>query len=72
MTATPSRWNGRTLTTLKHEEVLMAGYRDIDDVRRRLPRFIEEIYNARRLHSALGYLPPNEFEQLHAHQGVNS
>lgn len=60
------------MKTLKHEEVLMAGYRDIDDVRRRLPRFIEDIYNARRLHSALGYLPPNEFEQLHAHRAVNS
>lgn len=60
------------MKTLKHEEVLLAGYRDLDDVRRRLPRFIEDVYNARRLHSALGYLPPDEFEQLHARRAVNS
>jgi hypothetical protein len=50
----------------------MAEYRDIADVGRRLPRFIDEIYNDQRLHSALGYLPPNEFERLHTRQAVNS
>ena len=54
------------MKTLKHEEVLAFGYDTIDDVRARLPRFIDEIYNARRLHSALSYLPPTEFELKNA------
>ncbi len=60
------------MKTLKHEEVLMAGYRDLEDVQQRLPRFIEEVYNGRRLHSALGYLPPEEFERTYRRQAVNS
>ena len=60
------------MKTLKHEEVHLAHYRDVADVQRRLPRFIDDVYNGQRLHSALGYLPPNEFEQQHARQAVNS
>ena len=50
--------------TLKQEEVYLCEYRTLADVKSRLPYFIEEVYNLKRLHSALGYCPPNEFEEL--------
>ncbi len=51
------------LKTLKYEEVYRTEYRDLVDARSRLREFIEKIYNAQRLHSALKYLSPIEFEQ---------
>jgi putative transposase len=48
--------------TLKYEEVHLANYQTYEDVVRRVPHFIEDVYNSKRLHSALGYLPPKEFE----------
>jgi putative transposase len=57
--------NARTesfMKTLKYEEVYRQEYRDLSDALRSLRRFIEKVYNEKRLHSALGYLPPSEFE----------
>jgi putative transposase len=57
--------NARTesfMKTLKYEEVYRQEYRDLPEALRSLRRFIEKVYNEKRLHSALGYLPPSEFE----------
>jgi putative transposase len=48
--------------TLKNEEVFFRNYKVFGDVKDNLPKFIEEIYNTKRLHSALGYKTPSEFE----------
>ena len=53
----------RFMRTLKEEEVYGADYRDLEDARSRIGEFLEEVYNRRRLHSALRYLTPEEFEQ---------
>ncbi|WP_413460389.1 IS3 family transposase [Herbaspirillum huttiense] len=58
------------MKTLKVEEVYLAGYEKFDDVAARLPYFIEEIYNERRMHSALGYQSPNQFEAQLARQAA--
>jgi transposase InsO family protein len=52
--------------TLKYEEVYLWEYRTPADVMDRLPYFLEEVYNQKRLHSALNYRSPNDFEELQA------
>jgi len=52
--------------TLKMEEVYLKDYRTFEEAQENIGEFIEEVYNQKRLHSSLGYLPPVEFEALHA------
>ncbi len=51
------------MKTLKYEEVYRQEYRDLAEARASIERFIEKVYNQKRLHSALGYRPPAEFER---------
>jgi len=52
------------MKTLKSEEVHLWEYRTLEDVQKRIPYFIEDVYDHKRLHSAIGYYPPNEFKFL--------
>jgi putative transposase len=52
------------MKTLKYEEVYRNDYADLADATASIGEFIEKIYNRQRLHSALGYRPPIEFEQV--------
>ena len=57
------------IKTLKQEEVYLWQYETYLDVIERIPYFILDVYNRKRLHSALGYRPPEEFESLLAEKG---
>ena len=54
------------MKTLKVEAVYATEYDSFEDVVADLPGFIENIYNAKRLHSALGYLSPDRYEEINA------
>ena len=52
----------RLMRTIKEEEVDLSEYEDFGDALRGLGRFLDEVYNRKRIHSSLGYLTPVEFE----------
>jgi len=57
--------------TLKVEEVYMFEYETYKEVLGRIPYFIEEVYNKKRLHSSLWYIPPEEFENINKNMKGN-
>jgi transposase InsO family protein len=60
---------GSFFKTLKQEEVYLWEYETFSDVIERIPYFIEDVYNRKRLHSSLGYRPPEKYERLLAKKG---
>jgi putative transposase len=50
--------------TLKSEEFYLKECETLADAEKRIPYFIEQVYNQKRLYSSLGYLSPNKFEQM--------
>jgi len=53
----------RLMRTIKEEEVDLTEYEDLAGARRQLGRFLDDVYNTKRIHSSLGYLTPAEFEE---------
>jgi len=53
----------RLVRTIKEEEVDLSDYRDFAEARGQIGHFIDAVYNAKRIHSSLGYLTPQEFEE---------
>ena len=53
----------RWVRTLHEEELSLTEYKDFADAYRQIGKFIQDVYNRKRMHSSLGYLTPSEYEQ---------
>lgn len=69
--ATQNGYAERVIRTIKEEEVYLSDYRDFSEAYSQIGRFIDEVYQTKRIHSALGYLTPAEFETQWRHQQPN-
>ena len=56
-------YSERLMRTIKQEEVDLSEYEDLADAWKQLGRFLDDVYNTKRIHSSLGYLTPSGFEQ---------
>lgn len=65
---TQNAYAERVIRTIKEEEVYLSDYQDFAMARRSIQHFIEDVYQTKRIHSALGYLTPVEFEAAYAHR----
>jgi transposase InsO family protein len=59
---TENAYAERLMRTLKEEEVSLHDYEDLEDARAHIAHFLDQVYMTKRVHSALGYVPPAEFE----------
>jgi transposase InsO family protein len=63
----------RVIRTLKEEEVALNEYQDFEDAQTRIGQFLDDVYNTKRVHSALGYQTPAEYEaQFRARQPIST
>jgi transposase InsO family protein len=62
LTVSRNGYAERLMRTIEAEDVDLTEYEDLADARRQLGRFLDEVYNTKRIHSSLGYLTPAEFE----------
>jgi putative transposase len=69
--ATQNAHAERLMRTIKEEEVNLSDYRDYDDARQRIGYFLDDVYQHKRIHSALGYLTPAEYENKYRARANN-
>jgi len=60
------------MRTIKEEEVALTEYRDFADAYAQIGRFLDQVYQHKRIHSALGYLTPTEFEAAYQNRLLSS
>lgn len=70
--ATQNAHAERLMRTIKEEEVNLSEYRDYYDARTRIGKFLDDVYQHKRIHSALGYLTPAEYEENYRARASNS